>query len=91
MIALSITIADMSPNDTTYTVQYGKIMEEFTVPLDLINLSVIERQKAIASMISVMFEAERQAKLEERPGETPEAQMLDDLLDDLAEDEDDDE
>jgi hypothetical protein len=88
LITLAITVADMSPNDTVYTVQYGKIMEEFTVPLDLWSLSLRERHKAIAAMLASMFNEEISRKLEERPGETPEAEMLEDLLDDMEDDED---
>jgi hypothetical protein len=90
VIVLSLTIADMSPNDTVYTMQYGKIMEEFTVPLDIWNMSLNERHKAVAAMLAHMFNEEIERKMDERPGETPEAQMLDDLMDDLEDDEDDD-
>lgn len=91
MVVLSITIADMSPNDTVYTVQYGRRFEEVTVPLDIWSMSINERQKVIAGMVAVLFTEERDAKMDERPGETPEAQMLDDLLDDMEDDEDEDE
>lgn len=91
MIVLSLTIADMSPNNAVCTMQYGKIIEDSTVPTDIWNMSLRERHKTVASMLASMFNEEIERKMEERPGETPGAQMLEDLLDDMREEDGDEE
>lgn len=94
MIHFAVTTADISEDQWMYTVQYRGRIEEVTTTLPLEAMSVMERQKAIAQMLSVVFGIENQEALDTRPGHTPEGQMLNDIfesLDDEEEQEDDNE
>jgi hypothetical protein len=83
MIQLALTIADVGEDQTMYTLQYGKRMEEFTVNPDLMNMSVIERQNTIIRMLMHLFQEEREEWLNTRPRDTPEGEMLQDLFEQI--------
>lgn len=90
MIILALTLDDIGEDQAMYCLQYMQRLHRFTFPIDIENMSVVERQKAIAVMFKQIFDEEQVAKLHERPGESPEGRLLDELLDDLEGEEEDD-
>lgn len=90
MIILAVTLDDIGEDQAMYCLQYMQRLHRFTFPIDLGNMSVVERQKAVATMLKHIFDEEQVAKLHERPGESPEGRLLDELLDDLTDGEEDD-
>ena len=89
MIHLAVVVDDIGVDQFMYTLYYMDKKHHFTFDIPLDEMAVMERQKAYGAMLAYVFEDEQVRKLHERPGETPEAQLLDDILE--AEEGDDEE